>query len=84
MEEDGLLMSINMKSKFDYEAIYLSGGKVHYIFNAGSGSLTLSSKTKVNDGRWHKLVARRNRRSGNDELFYTPVSLTLKSLLAWG
>ncbi|XP_066932932.1 laminin subunit alpha-4-like [Clytia hemisphaerica] len=64
MEEEGLLMSINMKSKYDYEAIYLSGGKVHYIFNAGSGSLTLSSKTKVNDGKWHKLVARRNRRNG--------------------
>jgi len=64
MEEEGLLMSGFMKSPYDYEAIYLAGGKAHYIFNAGAGSLTLSSKSTVNDGKWHTIKATRSKRAG--------------------
>ena len=64
METDGILMSANMKSTFDYESVYLSEGKIFYIFNAGAGALVLSSKTAVNDGKWHKVLARRSKRAG--------------------
>ena len=69
MEEDGLLMSGFMKSVYDYEAVYLAGGKVYYIFNAGAGSLTLSSKTTVNDGKWHTVKATRAKRAGKRHTF---------------
>ena len=69
METEGILLSVNMKSKFDYETVYLSEGKVHYIFNAGSGALMLSSKRALNDGQWHKVVVRRSKRDGKLNLF---------------
>ena len=62
-EEDGILLTVN-NQRVDYEAVYLSGGKVFYIFNAGSGLLELSSKKKVNDGKWHKVVTTRNTFNG--------------------
>ena len=57
-------MSANMKSTFDYESVYLSEGKLFYTFNAGSGALVLSSKTSVNDGRWHTVRITRQLRKG--------------------
>ena len=68
METDGILMSANMKNLYDYESVYLSEGKIFYTFNAGSGALVLSSKTAVNDGKWHKVLVRRSKRSG--EIFH--------------
>ena len=64
METDGILLSANMKSIYDYESVYLSEGKIFYIFNAGSGALVLSSKNAVNDGKWHKAVISRSKRQG--------------------
>ena len=64
MEEDGLLLSVNMKSKFDYESVYLSEGKLYYTFNAGKGALLISTKTPVNDGKWHKVFVSRDQRDG--------------------
>ena len=62
-EEDGILLTAN-NQKVDYETLFLSGGKVYYIFNAGSGPLELSSKKKMNDGKWHKVSTRRDTTTG--------------------
>ena len=64
MEADGILMSANMKSSYDYESVYLSAGKIFYTFNAGSGALVLNSKTSVNDGQWHTVRITRQSRKG--------------------
>ena len=64
METDGILLSANMKSIYDYESVYLSEGKIVYVFNAGSGALVLSSKAAVNDGEWHKARITREFRKG--------------------
>lgn len=70
MADNGLLLSANMKSKFDYETIYLFGGKIIYVFNAGSGAAVLTTTKKYNDGKWHKVVTRRLKKTGNISLFY--------------
>jgi len=66
MEKNGLLLSVNMKSKYDYESVYLFEGKVHYIFNPGSGALVLTHDKPVNDGQWHKVIVRRSKRNGKN------------------
>ena len=57
-------MSVNMNNIYDYESVYLSEGKIVYVFNAGSGALVLSSKAVVNDGEWHKARITRESRKG--------------------
>ena len=64
MERDGILLSANMKSTFDYESVFLSDGKINLIFNAGAGPLVLTSKKTYNDGKWHKVVVRRSKIDG--------------------
>ena len=60
-----LIISLNKKtSKFDYEILYLEGGKIKYTFNAGSGPSMLISETTVNDGEWHIVTTTRKSRNG--------------------
>ena len=59
-----LLISLSTQSpKFDYEILYLEGGKIKYTFNAGSGPSMLISET-VNDGEWHVISTSRKSRNG--------------------
>ena len=64
MESNGLLLSSNMKQKFDYEVLYMLDGKVYYLFNAGAGELKLTSSVKVNDGKLHLIKTSRVKRKG--------------------
>ena len=45
----------------DYEAIYLKDGKISYVFNAGSGPVTITSDDAYNDGKWHKVSQSRTK-----------------------
>ncbi len=49
---------------FDYEIIFLNGGKIVYYFNAGKGLGKVESATKVNTGEWFTVSAQRNKKSG--------------------
>ena len=61
-----LVISLNEKtSRFDYEILYLEGGKIRYTFNLGAGPVTITSQSTVNDGKRHTVVATRRSRDGN-------------------
>ena len=64
--ENGILIiSFNKKTTvFDYEILYLEGGKVKYTFNAGSGPSMIVSDSKVNDGEWHSITTTRKAKNG--------------------
>jgi len=60
-----LLISLNQKrTKFDYEILYLEGGKIKYTFNLGAGPLTIASASTVNDGKKHSVLTTRKSRNG--------------------
>lgn len=60
-----ILISENEKTtNFDYEILYLEGGKIKYTFNAGSGPSQIESQSTVNDGEWHAITTIRKARNG--------------------
>lgn len=79
LEPDGILFTVNMKTQFDYEAVYLNNGKITYLFNAGTGAMVITSKMTYNDGKWHKVTTRRAKKEGfltvDDKLIETKTSL---------
>ncbi|XP_055884413.1 laminin subunit alpha-like isoform X2 [Biomphalaria glabrata] len=48
----------------DYLALEIRDSKVVFTFNLGSGSAKLVSKTMVNNGKWHHIIAERIGKSG--------------------
>ena len=80
-----------MRSQFDYESAYLKDGKIVYLFNAGSGGISVTTPTQYNDGRWHKVVTRRAKTEGmfsvvnaQDFPFYISFILFFLFLLSYG
>jgi len=53
LEQSGILLLANPGTKYDYEAVFLNDGKIVYVFNAGTGSLTITTPKTYNDGKWH-------------------------------
>ncbi|NWZ86949.1 AGRIN protein, partial [Poecile atricapillus] len=64
LEPSGLLLYNAQKHGKDFISLALVGGFVELRFNTGSGTGTVTSKVRVEPGRWHRLVVTRNRRSG--------------------
>ncbi|NXO71347.1 AGRIN protein, partial [Phainopepla nitens] len=64
LEPSGLLLYNAQKHGKDFISLALVGGFVELRFNTGSGTGTVSSRVRVQPGRWHQLVVTRNRRSG--------------------
>ncbi|KAI8509776.1 hypothetical protein Bbelb_122040 [Branchiostoma belcheri] len=60
---DGMILwsgSLPMGRHRDFISIGLEGGAVVLRYNLGSGEAQLSSNSTINDGRWHKIRARRD------------------------
>ncbi|NXC09441.1 AGRIN protein, partial [Orthonyx spaldingii] len=65
LEPSGLLLYNAQKHGKDFISLALVGGFVELRFNTGSGTGTVTSRVRVEPGRWHQLVVTRNRRSGS-------------------
>ncbi|NXO75657.1 AGRIN protein, partial [Sitta europaea] len=63
LEPSGLLLYNAQEHGKDFISLALVGGFVELRFNTGSGTGTVSSRVRVEPGRWHQLVVTRNRRS---------------------
>nr|CAB3220652.1 agrin [Phallusia mammillata] len=48
----------------DFISLAINKGYLEFRFDTGSGALKLRSKRPLDDGEWHSIVARRNRREG--------------------
>ncbi|GAB1601049.1 laminin subunit alpha-like [Argonauta hians] len=57
-KKDGLLLYSSDKSHNDFLAIYLQDGHIVFAFNCGGGTATQKSSAKTNDGQWHTLSIR--------------------------
>ncbi|NXU35218.1 AGRIN protein, partial [Drymodes brunneopygia] len=64
LEPSGLLLYNAQKHGKDFISLAIVGGFVELRFNTGSGTGTVTSRVRVEPGRWHELVVTRNRRSG--------------------
>uniref|UniRef100_A0A8C3PNT1 Agrin n=1 Tax=Calidris pygmaea TaxID=425635 RepID=A0A8C3PNT1_9CHAR len=64
VELNGLLLYNGQNRGKDFISLALVGGFVELRFNTGSGTGIITSKVRVEPGRWHQLVVNRNRRSG--------------------
>ncbi|NXI04242.1 AGRIN protein, partial [Pachycephala philippinensis] len=64
LEPNGLLLYNAQNHGKDFISLALVGGFVELRFNTGSGTGTVTSRVRVEPGRWHQLVVTRNRRSG--------------------
>ncbi|NWZ43878.1 AGRIN protein, partial [Brachypodius atriceps] len=64
LEPSGLLLYNAQKHGKDFISLALVGGFVELRFNTGSGTGRVSSRVRVQPGRWHQLEVTRNRRSG--------------------
>ncbi|NXU48767.1 AGRIN protein, partial [Turnix velox] len=65
LELNGLLLYNGQNRGKDFISLALVGGFVELRFNTGSGTGIISSRVRVEPGRWHQLVVTRNRRSGS-------------------
>ncbi|CAK8688853.1 unnamed protein product [Clavelina lepadiformis] len=64
-DAEGLLFfSAQRELNRDFISLAVKQGYVEFRFDTGSGPLRLRSRRPVDDGGWHKIVARRNRRDG--------------------
>ncbi|NWY00427.1 AGRIN protein, partial [Nothoprocta ornata] len=63
-ERSGLLLYNGQNRGKDFISLALLGGFVELRFNTGSGTGIITSKVRVEPGKWHQLVVNRNRRSG--------------------
>ncbi|XP_010003562.1 PREDICTED: agrin [Chaetura pelagica] len=64
LELSGLLLYNGQNRGKDFISLALVGGFVELRFNTGSGTGVITSKVRVEPGKWHQLVVNRNRRSG--------------------
>ncbi|KFP31810.1 Agrin, partial [Colius striatus] len=64
LEPSGLLLYNGQSRGKDFISLALVGGFVELRFNTGSGTGTISSRVRVEPGKWHQVVVNRNRRSG--------------------
>ncbi|XP_030042069.1 agrin isoform X2 [Microcaecilia unicolor] len=64
MEPSGLLLYNGQNRGKDFISLALIGGFVELRFNTGSGTGIITSKVRIQPGKWHQLVVSRNRRSG--------------------
>uniref|UniRef100_A0A8B9E4M8 Agrin n=1 Tax=Anser cygnoides TaxID=8845 RepID=A0A8B9E4M8_ANSCY len=64
VELSGLLLYNGQSRGKDFISLALVGGFVELRFNTGSGTGVVTSKVRVEPGKWHQLVVNRNRRSG--------------------
>ncbi|NWV29599.1 AGRIN protein, partial [Origma solitaria] len=64
LEPGGLLLYNAQSHGKDFISLALVGGFVELRFNTGSGTGTVTSRVRVEPGRWHQLVVTRNRRHG--------------------
>ncbi|KFW85050.1 Agrin, partial [Manacus vitellinus] len=64
LELGGLLLYNGQNRGKDFISLALVGGFVELRFNTGSGTGIITSKVRVEPGKWHQLVVNRNRRSG--------------------
>ncbi|KAM7030447.1 LOW QUALITY PROTEIN: agrin [Acridotheres tristis] len=64
LEPSGLLLYNAQKHGKDFISLALVGGFVELRFDTGSGTGTVTSRVRVQPGRWHRLVVTRNRRHG--------------------
>ncbi|XP_071835637.1 laminin subunit alpha-like isoform X2 [Apostichopus japonicus] len=53
--EFGVLYYASDNRQFDYTSLYLSGGKLIYSFDYGTGSQEIESDIQVNDNQWHQI-----------------------------
>lgn len=53
--EFGVLYYASDNRQFDYTSLYLSGGKLIYSFDYGTGSQEIESDIQVNDNQWHQV-----------------------------
>lgn len=60
--EDGLIFLAGDPT--DYFAVEMKEGRVVFQYDLGSGPATRESKTKYNDGQWHKVEAKRLKKDG--------------------
>ncbi|PIK58517.1 putative laminin-like protein epi-1 [Apostichopus japonicus] len=58
--EFGVLYYASDNRQFDYTSLYLSGGKLIYSFDYGTGSQEIESDIQVNDNNWHQIRTMRD------------------------
>ncbi|XP_069039939.1 agrin isoform X5 [Lepisosteus oculatus] len=62
-ELNGLLLFNGQNGRKDFVSLALASGFVELRFNTGSGTGVLTSRVRVELGKWHQVVVTRNRRS---------------------
>ncbi|MBN3322022.1 AGRIN protein, partial [Atractosteus spatula] len=62
-ELNGLLLFNGQNGRKDFVSLALVSGFVELRFNTGSGTGVLTSRVRVELGKWHQVVVTRNRRS---------------------
>ncbi|XP_070151389.1 laminin subunit alpha [Polyergus mexicanus] len=63
--DNGIIFYASGLNNANLIAVYVLDGKVHYIFNCGSGSALLESNKKINDNEWHIVVFKRQGNYGS-------------------
>ncbi|XP_054012773.1 laminin subunit alpha [Hylaeus anthracinus] len=59
MAEDGIIFYTSDLDNQSLIAVYVSGGKLHYKFDCGSGPALLVSEKRINDNQWHTVIFKR-------------------------
>lgn len=60
----GMIFYISDEEEDNFVTLFLSDGRLHFIFNVGPEKLTIKSQEKYNDGLWHTVICVRDANRG--------------------
>lgn len=63
--ENGIIFYASGLNNANLIAVYVQNGKVHYVFDCGSGRALLVSEKKINDNEWHIVIFKRESNYGS-------------------
>ncbi|KAI8485484.1 hypothetical protein Bbelb_368470 [Branchiostoma belcheri] len=63
-DKSGLLFFMADNLEANFVTLFLTNGNLIYMFNCGTGKLKLKSRTKFNDGQWHRVEFSRELQRG--------------------
>nr|DBA26589.1 TPA: hypothetical protein GDO54_010830 [Pyxicephalus adspersus] len=60
----GMIFYISDEEEDNFVTLFLSDGRLHFMFNVGPEKLTIRSQEKYNDGLWHTVICVRDMNRG--------------------
>ncbi|MBN3288511.1 LAMA4 protein, partial [Polyodon spathula] len=60
----GLIFYVSNEEEDNFMALFLTHGRLVYMFNVGNNKLKIKSQEKYNDGAWHNVVFTREKNEG--------------------